>query len=290
MNREVHVRFWESAGVQFPRATHLPLHRQEGILARHGVDLSRKTLCGWVLQSGEALKRLVQAMKENVLQSRVIHTDDTAVPVQVPGKKRKTHKGYLWVYVGDDDHPYTLYDFTWTRGREGPERYLLYEDEARCYRGYLQADAYAGYDRLYVNRAIVEAGCMAHARRKYYDARTSAAVPAHEALRRIKAFYAIEARAKEADDLENEIAFGNGDGAFAAFLRKTDDKLWQGIAGLLDGIDGQALFSGQHAHAQGRSHLLLLDTKTAETIAPVRDCDRLLGSTTEVEGLACCIK
>ena len=186
-------------------ADHLPLHRLEGIFGRHGVDLPRQTLCGWILQSADVLGRLVEAMKVRLLLSRVIHTDDTAVAVQVPGKNRKTHTGYLWVYVGDDGHPYTLYDFTWTRGREGPEHYRDYEDKTRCYRGYLQADAYAGYDRLYIDRDIVEAGCFAHARRKYFDARTSAAVPALEAVRRIKELYAIEAHAKKAGDDEHAL-------------------------------------------------------------------------------------
>lgn len=179
---------------------HLPLHRQEAILARHGVELSRKTLCDWVLQSAEVLGPVVDAMKEHVLLSHVIHTDDTPVQVQVKGKKRKSHRAFLWVYTGDAAHPYTIYDFTWTRSREGPELFLRYDDEEKCYQGYLQADAYAGYDRLYLNRPIVEAGCWAHARRKYYDARTTNAVLGHEAVRRIKEFYEIEALAKNAGD------------------------------------------------------------------------------------------
>ena len=181
-------------------ADHLPLHRQEAILARHGVDLSRKTLCDWMLQCATVLEPVVAAMKKEVLRSPVIHTDDTPVQVQVPGKKRKSHRAFLWTYVGDSDHPYTVYDFTWTRSREGPEGFLGYADEERCYRGYLQADAYSGYDRLYASRLIVEVGCWAHARRKFYDARVSAPVLGHEAVRRIKEFYAVEARAKQAGD------------------------------------------------------------------------------------------
>ena len=179
---------------------HLPLHRQEAILARHGVELSRKTLCDWVLQCASVLRPVVDAMNERVLQSHVIHTDDTPVQVQVKGKKRKSHRAFLWVYAGDEQHPYTVYDFTWTRNREGPERFLHYDDAAQCYQGYLQADAYPGYDRLYRERPIIEVGCWAHARRKYYDARSTNPVPAHEAVRRIKEFYEVEALAKEAGD------------------------------------------------------------------------------------------
>lgn len=84
---------------------HLPLHRQERIIARHGVKLSRKTLCGWVMQAADVLRPVVGAMRDQVLQSRVIHTDDTPVQVQDPEKKRKTRKAYLWPYVSDPDHP-----------------------------------------------------------------------------------------------------------------------------------------------------------------------------------------
>jgi len=87
--------------------------------------------------------------------------EDVPVQVEVPGKKRKSHRAFLWTYVGDSDHPYTVYDFTWTRSREGPESFLRYADEERCYRGYLRADAYSGYDRLYASRLIVEVGCWA---------------------------------------------------------------------------------------------------------------------------------
>jgi transposase len=179
---------------------HLPLNRQEAILARHGVELSRKTLSGWMLQCAHVLEPVVAAMKEALLQSHVLHTDDTPVQVQVKGKKRKTHRSFLWVYAGDIAHPYTVYDFTWTRNREGPEAFLRYSKEDECYRGYLQADAYPGYNRLYATRPILEVGCWAHARRKFYDARVSAPASAHEALRRIKEIYKIEAQAKDDGD------------------------------------------------------------------------------------------
>ena len=179
---------------------HLPLHRLEQIFGRHGVDLSRKTLCDWVLRCAEVLRPVVTSMTDTVLRSPVLHTDDTPVQVQVPGKKRKSHRAFLWTYVGDGDHPYSIYDFTWTRSREGPESFLRYGDDERSYRGYLQADAYPGYDRLYATGDIIEVGCWAHARRKFYDARVSAPVLGHEAVRRIKQFYAVEAQAKEAGD------------------------------------------------------------------------------------------
>jgi transposase len=175
---------------------HLPLYRLEGIMARHGVDISRTTLSGWVMQLADVLAPVVEAMKERVLQSFVIHSDDTRVQVQVKGKKRgKTHRAFLWVYLGDGENPYTIYDFTWTRNREGPEAFLRYQQEGQ-YKGYLQADAYAGYNRLYEGSEIMEVGCWAHARRKYFEARGIAPLIAHEAMRRIRKLYDVEKQAK----------------------------------------------------------------------------------------------
>jgi transposase len=175
---------------------HLPLHRQESIFARQGVDLSRKTLCDWMMQSAAVLEPVVKAMKREVLQSYSIHTDDTPVPVQDKGS---THRAYLWVYLGDAEHPYTIYDFTWTHSRDGPERFL------DGYEGYLQADAFSGYDRLYADGKIVEVACWAHARRKFFEAKTTAPVPAHQTLLRIKDLYAVEREAKDME-LDDRLA------------------------------------------------------------------------------------
>ncbi len=172
---------------------HLPLHRQEAMFARHGLAMSRKTLCDWVMQSAALLEPVVKAMKREVLQSYAIHTDDTPVPVQDKGK---SHRAYLWVYLGDNEHPYTIYDFTWTRCRDGPERFL------DGYKGYLQADAFSGYEGLYAGGAIIEVGCWAHARRKFFDAKQTAPVPANEALLRIQSLYNVERKAKDMDATE----------------------------------------------------------------------------------------
>ena len=177
---------------------HLPLHRQEGILKRHGVDLSRKTLCDWVIRSAFVLEPVVEAMTARVLQSKVIHTDDTPVQVQDPEKKRATRKACLWPYVGDEDQPYTVFDYTPGRGREGPETFLRdYIGEKGCPR-YIQCDAYAGYNGLFAkDRHVLEVACWAHARRKYDEAKTSDPVRAHRALLQIKEFYKIEAELRE---------------------------------------------------------------------------------------------
>src|SRR5262249_24575454 len=119
---------------------HLPLYRQEGIFRRHGVGLSRSTMCDWMAVAAELLEPLVKEMRRRVLLSKVIGTDDTPVVVQIPGGSGKK-TGRLWVYVGDRDHRFLVYDYTPDRSAEGPERFL------KGYRaGYLQSDAYSGYD------------------------------------------------------------------------------------------------------------------------------------------------
>jgi transposase len=159
---------------------HLPLHRQERILARHGIDLSRKTLCDWTIQTAQFLAPVVAAMTVEVLKSKVLHTDDTPAQVQDKEKKRSTRKAYLWPYVGDNAHPYNVFDYTPTRSREGPEVFLEYfrgtREEPRC----LQCDAYPGYNGLFTaDRHLFEVACWAHARRKFFEAKTSDPVRAN---------------------------------------------------------------------------------------------------------------
>ena len=127
-----------------------------------------------------------------VLLSRVLHTDDTVVKMQEL-KTRSLTAARLWVYVGDAAHPYNVFDFT--RTRHGPQRFLA------AYRGYLQADAFSGYDGLYLADAatatagIVEVACNAHARRKFYEARGSDALRAHQALAYYRQLYELESSA-----------------------------------------------------------------------------------------------
>jgi len=147
---------------------HQPLHRQERIIARHGVRLSRKTLCDWVLQSAQVLKPIVDAMRTEVLQSKVIHTDDTPVRVQDKKKNRTTHKAYLWPYLGDAAHPYTVFDYTPTRNREGPETFLKSFRGTPTHPRYIQCDAY----RLPARRAAQESPRPSHRLRTQQLGRT----------------------------------------------------------------------------------------------------------------------
>ena len=169
---------------------HLPLYRLEDIFARHGVELSRSTMCAWMRRSAELLRPLYELMVTRVLASKIIWTDDTPVPV-LDRTLPKTRQGRFWVYAGDDRHPYSVYDFTASRNRDGPERFL------KGFQGYLQADAFSGYDRLCAGPDVTEVACWAHARRKFFDARTTAPELAHEALARIGQLYDVERRAKE---------------------------------------------------------------------------------------------
>jgi transposase len=132
-------------------AYHLPLYRQEQILAHYGVKLSRSTLCGWLARSAELFVPLYNLMIERVRSSRIIWTDDTSVPVWDPTLP-KTRTGQSWVYLGDVLNPYCVYDFTPRRSRDGPERFL------EGFAGFLQADAFSGYDRICAGANVIRAG------------------------------------------------------------------------------------------------------------------------------------
>ena len=170
---------------------HLPLYRQSEIYARQSVDLGRSTLCGWVRDCATLLGPLVRVMAREALASKVVQTDDTPVPVLDRLHPGRTRTGRLWVYRGDDEHPYTVFDYTPSRKRDGPVAFL------GDYEGYLQADAFAGYDGIYAGGTVVEIGCWAHARRKFIDAQETDKARATAAVDFIGQLYAIESDAAE---------------------------------------------------------------------------------------------
>jgi transposase len=174
-------------------ADHLPVHRQAKIMRRFGVDLADQTICGWMRQSAELLAPLYQRLKAFVLQSKAVGTDDTPVKV-LDRRLRHTRQGRIWPYVGDRDHLAVVYDYTPTRERAGPERFL------ETYRGYLQADAYVAYDSFFTkpDRGLVEVGCLAHARRHVYQARETDSARMGAVLAYIAQLYAVEKRARQA--------------------------------------------------------------------------------------------
>jgi transposase len=172
---------------------HLPLYRLERIFERQQVHIARSTMCAWMRCAGELVKPLVDLMTERVRQSHVIHTDDTTVPIQSPGAKQ-CRKGRIWCYLGDEANPYTVYDYTPNRSRAGPAEWL------KDYSGYLQADAYGGYDGIFHSQNVTEVACWAHARRKFYDAQDSDEQRSAQMLALIAELYAIEREAKDVDD------------------------------------------------------------------------------------------
>jgi len=170
---------------------HLPLYRQVQIFARHGVNISRSTLCGWLMMASNLLEPIARGMLARVLQSYSIHTDDTRIPVLA---KKRTHLAYIWPYIGDEDNPYIYFDFTWTRARAGPAEIL------KDYKGFIHADAYPGYDFIYEDGEIIEVACWAHARRKFHDAKDSDPQRANYVLGLIGEMYLVEREAKLLDD------------------------------------------------------------------------------------------
>jgi transposase len=174
---------------------HLPLYRFEDISTRYGLYLPRSTLCDWVSNVADLLKPLYELQKELVLQGPVIWTDDTYVTV-LGGGQPGSHKGRFWVYIGTTGFPYDVYDFTDNRKRDGPARFLV------NYAGYLQADAFSGYDGIYTGSdgRIVEVACWAHARRKFYEARLSSPAEASLILEMIGRLFEVEDRARPLDD------------------------------------------------------------------------------------------
>jgi transposase len=169
---------------------HLPLHRQEGIFRRHGVELARQTTCDWMRVAAELLEPIAVEMLRRIRLSAVIQTDDTPVRVLDP-ERGGSRQGRLWIYVGDREHRYIAFDYTRDHKSEGPERVL------KDFRGYLQADACSVYDGLHASGTIVEVGCWMHARRKFYEARTSDVERAHRVLAWINRLYDVEREAKE---------------------------------------------------------------------------------------------
>lgn len=175
---------------------HMPYYRQERMLQRAGIQLARSTQCDISAQAAQALLPLVDLMGHEVRQSDVIHTDDTPVDVLDP-RLGKTREGRFWVYVGDQAHPYIVFDYTPNRKRDGPMTFL--KDWGKDRRRYLQADAFGGYDGIYAGQAggnVAEVACWAHCRRYFYEARTTDAAASTQALAYIRLLYDVEDQAK----------------------------------------------------------------------------------------------
>jgi len=176
-------------------ADHLPLYRQEKIFGRAGLAIPRSTLAQWVGQTGVQLQPLVDALREAVLAQRVVHADETPVQMLAPGEK-KTHRAYVWAYSST---PFSalkavVYDFSPSRAGEHARNFL------GNWNGKLVCDDFAGYKASF-ELGIIEIGCMAHARRKFFDLHVAnKSQLAEQALHSIGGLYEVERHAKEMSD------------------------------------------------------------------------------------------
>lgn len=185
-------------------ADHVPLNRQSMILGRHGFDVPRSTLTDWKLASAELLSVLLAPLIAHTLSAPRLHSDDTTVQLR-DASKATTHTSRLWAYLGAGQRqdgqgqwavhpPSVVFEFTRTRQGIHPQRFL------KDYRGYLQIDAYSGYDALLKSGAIVAVGCMAHTRRHFFEVARKDPNPqglAAQALAWIAKLYEIESHIKD---------------------------------------------------------------------------------------------
>jgi transposase len=173
-------------------ADHLPLHRLERILSRHGVELSRQTMCDWMAHVARLLHPLADLMANLTRESNALHTDATKMPYLDPNVKGKSLSGQMWTFVGDRDHPFDVFAFGLDHSAACIDAFL----KQHAYRGYLNADAHNVYDHLFTSGAILELGCWTHARRKFFDAKDNDAQRSATAMAHIRQLYAIEEEAR----------------------------------------------------------------------------------------------
>jgi transposase len=179
----------------------LPLYRMAGRLRRLGIELSHTLMSEWLMQCYPLLEDLHRRMMRKVLESGHIYTDDTTLPLQNDDPaRRSTVEAKLWVYAKDHRHgpPLIVYEFSRSRTRDAPLTVLA------DYQGYVQADAYPGYDPLFVTGKIIEVACNVHARRKFVEAADLLQKPGrpHEALAFYRELFRIERRIKDLTDEE----------------------------------------------------------------------------------------
>ncbi len=163
---------------------HLPLYRQESILARLRWDVTRSTLCDQIMACAGVLAPLYRLMCDGVRASASLHADVSPVTLLAP--RRTAH---AWVYVGDAANPYTVFDLSVGRSRDAPAAFL------KDYNGFVHAGGYAWYNPVHEGGAT-HVGCWMHARKYFFDARLSNPERAHDALARIRDLYALERDAK----------------------------------------------------------------------------------------------
>lgn len=183
----------------------LPLHRFEKVLGRHGIDIPRQTLARWVIQCSEHFQPLLNLMRESLLNSRIIHCDETRVQVLKEPGREPSSQSWMWVQTGGPtDRPVILFDYATSRAQEVPVRLL------DGYRGYVMTDDYAGYNALAAQDGLERLGCWAHARRKFDEAQNvqpkGKTGRADIALNLINKLYGVERDLKDSDDEDRKVA------------------------------------------------------------------------------------
>lgn len=177
---------------------HLPLNRQHERFKRAGIDIKYSTLVDVPAQIIPKLLPLYEELKKQTLSSNYIQADETPHPVLDSSVKKKTHRGYLWVYRSPEKK-LVLFDYRKGRGREGPEELL------KDFEGFLQTDGYAVYDAFELNKNITLTGCLAHARRYFEKALDSNREPSEYVIKRLQEVYAVEREIKQNNITGDEI-------------------------------------------------------------------------------------
>ena len=170
---------------------HLPLYRQQERFKREGINIPYSTITDWVSGTCKLILPLYDALKLLIVQSDYLHVDESPVKVLDKDKKGETHRGYFWVYHNSIER-LALFDYQPGRGREGPAAML------KDFKGHLQADGYSVYDFFKESEDVTVLHCMAHARRKFYEALANDKPRAEYALEQFGLLYALERKAKEA--------------------------------------------------------------------------------------------
>lgn len=169
---------------------HLPFYRQRQMFKRQGVDLAESTLNDWYRAGCDLSEPLYDCLKQQVLGGNYLMADETPIAVLTDDKPGSTHKGYYWVYY-NPLQKLVFFDYQKGRDREGPTELL------KDYKGALQTDGYSGYVAFDDDPNITLLACMAHARRKFEEAKNNDETRAVHALTLIQKLYATERKAKE---------------------------------------------------------------------------------------------
>jgi transposase len=207
---------------------HLPLYRQAEMMAAQGIDIDRSTLAGWTGQAAALLDPIASRIREVGLTATKIHADDTPVPTLDPGRG-KTATDRLWAYVvadrgcGASTPPLVWYRFTQDRTGAHPQAQLA------GFKGFQQADGYAGYDKLYESGRVAEVACWAHFRRKIFDIHTTKPTPlTTDLLGRIASLYKIEEEVRgQPPDVRRSIRRERSVPMIQDLRTALDDALWR---------------------------------------------------------------